>query len=182
MSSADGFVEYLVDGEAGRWRDAVRRAAELAWPSPVHPGLTSSRWPAWHRLGSDGAREIPLTAAALLVYAISAERGTEPRTVTLPDLAAWFTDTRQRYPARPDPTIWDVFLVTDPEARLDAMLRAAGHDLEAGADPVAQAWALLLDETTPPAADWVGSMTYPGPNIGPGLTTVERVAAAASTR
>jgi hypothetical protein len=117
------------------------------------------------------------------VYAISAERGiTEPRTVALPAPAAWFTGTRQRYPTRPEPTNWDVFLVTDPEARLDAMLRAAGHDLEAGGDPVARAWALLLDETTPPAADWVGSMTYPGPNIDLGLTMVERVTAAASTR
>ncbi|MEU1813359.1 hypothetical protein [Micromonospora aurantiaca (nom. illeg.)] len=153
----DEYSDSIIGGDTGRWRAAVRRAADVAGPGwqPV--------------LAPDPAQAFPLQAAALLVYAISAGEDIEPSAVTEEMMAAWFE--RQ----------------FDPQFGLELSLRAAGHEVPLGDgwlppvlnDPVTETWRQLIVRDEPPPIEFDSAMFYPGPNLGQALWRVASMTGAA---
>ncbi|GIE85211.1 hypothetical protein [Actinoplanes regularis] len=172
------YTEALAAGDEGWWRAATRHAAAL---------LEADHW--WlEPPGPVPVQHLLVETTALLSYALARSEGADPGTVSGTRLAAWVA-------ARPLPLLdetvpdtvegsisllqWSRIFEEQrlrQENDLALLLRAAGHKLPAGHDPVdddpvARLWQDLVDRESPGRRYGLGSR-LPGPALTLGLGAV----------
>lgn len=180
------YADEVAGTDAGGWRAAVSRAAQLI--EHRHPTVDLS-----HRLP---LTQILLQTTALITYGLAARDDVEPGALSPLAVSAWAATRMLPLPPHPDSALSnDLWMHADRRWRqqrdqaverirhdMAQLLRDAGHDVpdadvrslsRYSADPVVATWIDLADTDPPETAARYGVFEqYPVPRIALGVTAL----------